>query len=521
MHSVLHIPELVTTVLDDLSRTSPVPTVDLLHAALVCRAWGELALDQLWANHQDGIIPLLRCFPSDIWKFHGRAVNFSRDPSLRDFSRYLANARRMTRLNLGASERRIAITENDFLLCGPILARILLRPLQSILHTFPKLRELLYHHRYHERTHLQSEVTRAGHSENLTRVWTHQAGEVAFPGGIEERVFLQLCTSSQLRSLCVVNAPGNQLVAPPRILPFSAPVTVLEVAGSPDFLVDFVLSIVRASSTSALQMATFRYISCTRASVTTEQLSALTAQIGGTYAHTLTDLSIHSENTNPYHNGSPSTVDLAAILLPLRELVCLTSLEIGPPFGSVPLNASFVAKIPVFWPKLIKLSIDHIDLPDVGRGFQGMNFPDLLGVVELAVALPQLRILNIPFICVTDRLPNLPPGRNLCLKYLGAAYGEIEGTHEILRVSDFIALAFPRFLSLHWINVGYQWSAVQCIIRRRILLEQRRAQLEMVASALHNAAPMVALYHDSAPEFRIQKRTMDALRSFRGLPAPV
>ncbi|KAG6904238.1 hypothetical protein DXG01_011577, partial [Tephrocybe rancida] len=201
------------------------------------------------------------------------------------------------------------------------------------------------------------------------------------------------------------------------------------------------------------------------------------------------------------------------------QLACLKSLEIDPPLGSDPLDATFVAKIPLFWPDLTKLSIDHVDLPDVGAGFQGMDFPDLLNLVELAVALPQLRHLNIPFICVTDRLPTLPPGRNLHLRCLGAAYGEIEGTHEILRVSDFISLAFPGLLALHWINVGYQWSAVQSIVRRCILLEQRRAQLEVVASALHDAMPTAPSY--SAPEFRIQQRTMDAIRSFRRLPAPV
>ncbi|KAG6916137.1 hypothetical protein DXG01_008328 [Tephrocybe rancida] len=537
MHNVLQIPELVTALFESLSKTSSTPTIDLLHAALVCRTWGLLALDELWGKHQDAILPLFRCLPPDVWKVNRRTIKLSRDPSVDDCARFLTYAKRMTGLNLGVIECRSAITSNDFLLASETLGTLLVGPRKSMRETFPKLRDFYYHHQHQEAMGLQARApdtpaaasspsfVTLSPSKTIAESWIFQAGKVAFPSGIEQRIFLELCVLPRLRLLSITNVPGTDLVMLPWPLSLTAPFSLLEVTGSPEFLECFVQSLVRASSVSALQLVRLRYSNST---VKADQLASLCEQIGRNYTHTLTHLSIHSDGADSGEDEliTWSVKPLAEILTPLKRVACLATLEIDPPRGSHPLDATFISQIPNVWSNLTKLTISYMDLRGVtGERSQGMNLPDLLGVVNLAIALPQLTHLNVPFVCVTaHHLPTQPPGRNVHLVSLGAPHGviELEGSPEILHVAEFIAQAFPALVTLQWISdVGHgQWATIQHLVQHRIMRERRKVELESVASALSNTATFAAMStnsHSIGPEFGVHKRTRDAIRSFRKL----
>ncbi|KAF9448670.1 hypothetical protein P691DRAFT_800453 [Macrolepiota fuliginosa MF-IS2] len=98
MHPCLDIPEIFRRICDEirLRTTPPHPQSDLASLARTCRALSEIALDSLWYEI-DGIGPLIRCMPRDLWEIDGDRRLFLRRPlkssDIHIFNKYAQHVR--------------------------------------------------------------------------------------------------------------------------------------------------------------------------------------------------------------------------------------------------------------------------------------------------------------------------------------------------------------------------------------------------------------------------------------------
>ncbi|KAG6916136.1 hypothetical protein DXG01_008327 [Tephrocybe rancida] len=288
-------------------------------------------------------------------------------------------------------------------------------------------------------------------------------GSVAFSSGIGEQVFIQLCRLPRLHFLSITDHGYVSSTPSPSFL---APITHTEVVGPHDLVTGFVQSLLVAQSTSSIQSLKLRYVG---GSIELGELSELTKQICNCYTGTLSHFTIQSDEihiadfADSNDTDTVTGIDLltatAAIVAPLLKLSHLKGLKIDFPFASYPFDIAFSLQISNYWPNLTELDINNHNVPDK------LCDLDLLSMVVLAVALPQLVLLNVPFVSGSSRLPTTPPGQNLSLECLGNAQGGLGGNHEISRIAEFIYRAFPGLITIRWQDG--QWSPVYRLVVKK------------------------------------------------------
>ncbi|KAI0715672.1 hypothetical protein C8T65DRAFT_643659 [Cerioporus squamosus] len=82
MHKVLHLPELLLQICAFADNRT------LAVLARSCGSFHECAIQVLWSDLRS-LVPLVRCFPSDVWKEEGGELTFAKLPGPRDWSRVM------------------------------------------------------------------------------------------------------------------------------------------------------------------------------------------------------------------------------------------------------------------------------------------------------------------------------------------------------------------------------------------------------------------------------------------------
>ena len=76
MHRTLRIPEIVDSVFSHLDPTPGKEGRELAALARTCTMFHDIALDALWW-HQESIINLIRCMPTELWEIVIVGVNLT------------------------------------------------------------------------------------------------------------------------------------------------------------------------------------------------------------------------------------------------------------------------------------------------------------------------------------------------------------------------------------------------------------------------------------------------------------
>ncbi|KAJ7660167.1 hypothetical protein DFH06DRAFT_1130071 [Mycena polygramma] len=111
MHRCWQIPEILQIILEELKKTEPmlmmlgkIETQAVARMARTCRTLSDPALNVLWSQ-QDTLLPLLTCFPSNLWEISGsnraKTFRFVSAVSPSDWDRVLLHAARIRDLSSG------------------------------------------------------------------------------------------------------------------------------------------------------------------------------------------------------------------------------------------------------------------------------------------------------------------------------------------------------------------------------------------------------------------------------------